>query len=286
MTYQVSRRQLLSGNSIKLQAAAHKPRVMLRVVCITLILAAGCASQTENPSEITLSFESAKANFADWPSRTIENSKDTFFRADNMTVLLLAGGASIAMHEGNADRDIAEHFEKHGAFHGFGDESLNLIGHPATHLAATGIYYVISAHNQDELHAERAWTMMTALSLTSVTTMGLKAVRDNEAPNGKDWAWPSGHASSSFTVASVLDEFYGPKVGVPAYALASLVSYRMLDTGDHWASDVVFGASLGWVVGHTFAGKHKQLEIAGFRVLPYAGNTNSQAVGVTLIKQF
>ena len=110
--------------------------------------------------------------------------------------------------------------------------------------------------------------------------------RSNDTPNGKRWAWPSGHTASSFTVASVLDEFYGPKVGIPAYVTAGLVGYRMMDTGDHWASDVVFGATLGWVVGHTVAGKHKKLEIAGFRVLPYLANTNSSAMGISLVKEF
>jgi hypothetical protein len=34
----------------------------------------------------------------------------------------------------------------------------------------------------------------------------------------------SGHAASSFTVASMLDEYYGPNVGIPAYVLALLFS--------------------------------------------------------------
>jgi hypothetical protein len=60
----------------------------------------------------------------------------------------------------------------------------------------------------------------------------------------------------------------------------------MMDTGDHWASDVVFGATLGWVVGHTVAGKHKELEIAGFKVLPYTGYTKGSVLGISLVKQF
>jgi hypothetical protein len=38
----------------------------------------------------------------------------------------------------------------------------------------------------------------------------------------------------------------------------------MMDSHDHWASDVLFGGTLGYIVGHTVAGKHKQLELAGF----------------------
>jgi hypothetical protein len=175
---------------------------------------------------------------------------------------------------------------KHPSLHGFEDESLNVLGHPATHFGATTLWYFLSAENEDDLNRQRAWTMRTALSLTWVATMGLKLARNNETPNGKDYAWPSGHTSSSFTVASVLDEFYGPKVGIPAYIAASAVAYRMMDTGDHWASDVVFGATLGWVVGHTVAGRHKKLEIAGFDIVPYVGQTEESKTGIGFLKRF
>ena len=260
----------------------------LGIVCTYSILAVGCATQdqTERPSQKHYFLESAKADVANFPGKVIQGSKDTFFNKNNLTALLLAGGASISMHNSDADKNIAENFERHNSLHGFVDESFNIIGSPGAHFAVTGLWYAISADEQDVFNRERAMTMMTALSITGITTVGLKAIRDNDTPNGQRWAWPSGHTSSSFTVAAVLDEFYGPKVGIPAYALASLVAYRMMDTGDHWASDVVFGATLGWVVGHTVAGKHKALEIAGFKVLPYAGGVNGPAMGVSLVRRF
>ncbi|MHC4555803.1 MAG: phosphatase PAP2 family protein [Planctomycetota bacterium] len=289
--------------------------ILLRIMCAGLVLAAGCANtsplvpdinthacceskspqqefdksltnKTESASQEPLWLKSAKADLTKWPDRLIKDSKDSFLRTDNMTTLLLAGGISIAMHNSDADKNIAEHFEEHQSLHNFWDESLNVIGHPATHFAATGLWYGLSAEDQDDLNKERASTMITALSVTWLATMGLKIARNNESPNGKDWAWPSGHTSSSFAVASVLDEFYGPKVGIPAYALASLVAYRMMDTSDHWASDIVFGATLGWIVGHTIAGKHKKLELAGFDVLPYMGTSDEPVIGVSLVKKF
>ncbi len=233
--------------------------------------------------------EATTSNLGDWPKRIIEDSKESFLRPDNLSIMLLAGGASVALHSSGADKKMAENFNKHSIFHGFPDESLNIIGHPWTQFGASALWYAISRKSQDEFNRKRAEAMIAALSVTGVATFSLKAIRDNETPNGKDWAWPSGHAASSFTVASMLDEFYGPKVGVPAYALASVIAYRMLDTGDHWTSDVVFGAAIGWVVGHTFADRHKQLEIAGFKVLPYTAYTpadNGTVVGVNLVKRF
>ena len=75
-------------------------------------------------------------------------------------------------------------------------------------------------------------------------------------------------------------------MGLPAYAVAGLVAWRMMDDGDHWASDVLFGATLGWVVGHTVARRHASLEIAGFEVLPYFGNDETPAIGISLAREF
>jgi hypothetical protein len=285
----------------------------LRLFCSYLILTAGCATNSRTPpppntinkrsekppqsanktqenSEKCLLFEMAKQDFGNFPTTLLQNSKDTFLAKDNMIALSLAGGASIIMNQ-DADDEIAEHYERHRSFRNFKDESLYVIGHPGTHFAIAGIWYALSVENQDRLNPdtinhERSLTMINALFLTWATTGTLKIARNNETPNGESFAWPSGHTSSSFTVASVLDEFYGPKVGIPAYAIASLVGYRMIDTGDHWASDVVFGATLGWIVGHTVAGKHKELEIAGFKILPYIPTGGVPSAGIRLLKQF
>lgn len=258
----------------------------LGVAFVALILAGGCANQSNDLSETGNFFEYVGRDLVNLPGRILEDSNDTFLKKGNMTALLLAGGASIAMHNTDADDNINDNFRRHRVFRDFTDESLDIIGNPGTHFAVTGLWYALSADRQDKFNRERALTMMSALSVNGLATLGLKAIRDNKCPNGKKWGWPSGHTSSSFTVASVLDEFYGPKVGIPAYALASVVGCRMMDAGDHWGSDVVFGATLGWVVGHTIAGKHKELEIAGFKVLPYAGGAQSHAMGVSLVKRF
>ncbi len=294
----------------------------LAFVCAVLFLATGCANQSSNLSPASSSSKSvttSTANVPDktanspkeglegmsetsnyileavigdignWPKRIVEDSRESCLRPDNLAILLMAGGASVVLHNSGVDDKVADNFRDHHSFHGFTDEGLNVAGHPWTHLGFAALWYANSKKNQDNFNLERAKAMIAALSVTNVVTFGLKAIRHNDTPNGKDWAWPSGHASSSFTVASMLDEFYGPNVGIPAYLLASLISYRMLDTGDHWTSDVVFGAALGWVVGHTFADRQKQLEIAGFKVLPYTNYvpaTNDTVMGVNLVKRF
>ena len=219
------------------------------------------------------------------PSDVFEGSKLTLSKKENLVILGLAGAASIVMNQG-ADDDAESYFDRHEIFPGFSDRALKALGNPGFHFAATGLWYAFSVNNNDDLNKQRSWTMLKALSVTGLATVGLKAIRNNETPVGDDWAWPSGHTSSSFTVASVLHEFYGLEVGIPAYAAASLVGLRMMDQGDHWASDVVFGAALGWVVGHTIASEDKKAEIAGFKVVPFSSCTNRPTTGIALVKRF
>lgn len=221
-----------------------------------------------------------------FPKVILDDARKTYFNSHNLILLLMAGGGSIALQD-KADETIAGHFERHRSFPQDLDKFTDLAGNPGIHFAAAGIWYWMAANNKDDLNIQRSWVMTRALAVTGATTLLLKGTVQNHTPNGKDWAWPSGHTSSSFCVASVLDEFYGPGIGIPAYLAASFVGYRMMDSGDHWASDVLFGGVLGYVVGHAIAGEHKQLEIAGFQVLPLISPYRDRPVaGVTLAKEF
>jgi hypothetical protein len=221
-----------------------------------------------------------------FPSRFLCDANETFSKSNNIAALLLAGGASVALHNTDADRNLNDNFDRHRAFDDTTDKIFNYAGNPGVHLGAAGLWYIWSQSNEDKLNQERALTMLSALAVTDAVTFGLKGIVNNDRPNGDDFSFPSGHTASSFCVASVLDEYYGPQVGVPAYIGASLVAWRMMDSGDHWASDVLFGGTLGYIVGHTVAGKHKQLEIAGFKIQPMMALGANPVTGISLVKRF
>ena len=221
------------------------------------------------------------------PQFIVEEDKEIVSNSDYVTAILLAGGGSIALHSSGADSKIADGFEDKQILSKFTDEMTYFLGGPGFHFAATGLWYLMSESSGDAVNNERAWTMLKALSVTGATTLGMKLIRNNDTPNGKPLAWPSGHTSSSFTVAAVLDELYGPEIGVPAYVGAGFVGYRMMESGDHWASDVLFGAVLGYVVGHHIAGKYEAVKVAGFKVVPFSEATrDGAAMGVRLVKRF
>jgi len=86
-----------------------------------------------------------------------------------------------------------------------------------------------------------AKTIVTSFGVTHV----LKRVVDKPRPNGGDHAWPSGHTSSAFTGAAVLQIRHGWTVGIPAYLLAGYVGWTRVyvDAHDYW--DFLGGAIIG-----------------------------------------
>jgi membrane-associated phospholipid phosphatase len=88
------------------------------------------------------------------------------------------------------------------------------------------------------------------ISAVSWTYVAKFAV-NRDRPNGEARSFPSGHASSTFATAMVLQEHYGWKMGVPFFAIATYTAASRVADNKHWASDVVFGAFVGMTAGRT-----------------------------------
>lgn len=65
-------------------------------------------------------------------------------------------------------------------------------------------------------------------------------------------SFPSGHTSNSFLTATIAQEVYGSKAGIPAYVLACVTGLSRIHDDKHYLSDVIFGAALGIAVGKGF----------------------------------
>lgn len=64
------------------------------------------------------------------------------------------------------------------------------------------------------------------------------------------YSFPSGHATSAFSVATVIAEHSKEfLVHVTAYGLASLVAMSRIHKNKHWLSDVFIGSAIGYFVG-------------------------------------
>ena len=65
------------------------------------------------------------------------------------------------------------------------------------------------------------------------------------------YSFPSGHAAITFASATVLQQHLGWKAAVPTYALATYVAASRLHDNRHFLSDVVFGSTVGIIVGRS-----------------------------------
>jgi len=92
------------------------------------------------------------------------------------------------------------------------------------------------------------------------------AALDNDQKGGF-WkggnSFPSGHATSSFSVATVFAYEYRDHIAVPitAYALASAVSVSRLSARQHWFSDIFVGGATGFLLGRYVYKKHHDPEL-------------------------
>jgi membrane-associated phospholipid phosphatase len=110
-----------------------------------------------------------------------------------------------------------------------------------------------------------AEAMLDALIVSSV----VKTVTARNRPNAPNEAghffsggnsFPSGHAISTWALASVVAHEYSDHKFVPiaAYGLATLVTAARFGAQQHYASDLVAGAVAGWFIGRYVYNTHEE----------------------------
>jgi membrane-associated phospholipid phosphatase len=203
------------------------------------------------------------------------------FSYENALTLLAAGGLSFAFHE-TLDENVADYTADHPNRWGKVQDVIGGIGNPLHHLAVASGMYAYSLLCDDVEANELGKSLFNATAIATVSATLLKFAANTERPNGDSHGWPSGHTASSVAFAAVLHEYYGPCVGLPAYALAGLVAWERIDDREHDPSDVVFGAALGYVIGRTVACQHGA-RFCGLRFEPYVdASTGASGVAAQL----
>lgn len=205
------------------------------------------------------------------PRELWHDTKRTFWNPTNAIILITAGGVSVALRP-EVDDDIEDYYEDHHTMSKGWRDTFGVLGNPALHFVMAGGWYLAGQQMQSAKTYEVGKTLFSALIINGVSTSALKLAACTDSPNGEAFGWPSGHTSSAFTVAAVMHQAYGPLVGIPLYGVAGMVGLARLDDREHHFSDVVFGAALGLVVGHTVASGHRP-QIFGGDLIPYADPT-------------
>lgn len=89
--------------------------------------------------------------------------------------------------------------------------------------------------------------------------------------SGNHLSFPSGHASTAWSVATVIATEYDDNWLVPpaAYTIATMVSLARMNDAEHWASDVFFSSATGYFIGKALTKWHKDDAYGRLTMLPY-----------------
>jgi membrane-associated phospholipid phosphatase len=182
--------------------------------------------------------------FADFYSEQIEPLKARAFDSTSQKILATGLGSmwlaqtqdSQARHQYNHNQTISEETADYGdnfARYGIG---------PA--IALGQLYF---DRSNGISHAR-------ALISTELVTIALKNTIQRRRPNGaNNVSMPSGHTSTAFATATALTYSYGWKAGIWAYPLATFVGLSRMADDNHWLSDTVAGAFIGFWMGRASA---------------------------------
>ena len=199
---------------------------------------------------------------------------------DNLLILgagLVAGGL---VNGFGADTVANDFFVADERLPGGGTGALDTIGSgQVLYPAAIATYFLGRALGQPKVRSTGA-KLFQGLLITGVVVQVTKKLAGRVRPDDRSaTSFPSGHTADSFTIATILQFDYGWKVGVPAYALAGLIGAARLDSNRHFLSDVIVGATIGFVVGRTVAGR---LERRGIHVSFIDAPLGGAGIGVEM----
>ncbi len=88
-------------------------------------------------------------------------------------------------------------------------------------------------------------------------------------------SFPSGHTTAAFAIATVFARQYQRHFWVPPllYSLATMTAVSRINDNVHWASDVVFGAALGYFTASALHKMHLSDKGSQLSVRPLIGST-------------
>jgi membrane-associated phospholipid phosphatase len=191
----------------------------------------------------------------------IQNLGTDFGNLPTSTNAAIAGvGAlgAIAVHRYDAPiaawvtKQPASSYTKFGNFTGNGFTEAGL---------AIGTYAIGKlTHDDEAIHMGSDF--IRGQLLNGIFTEALKFGVNRTRPTGSNHSFPSGHTSATFTTAAILEAHFGWAVGAAAYAAGGFVGWCRIRDNQHFLTDVIVGAAVGIVSGHTVtAGHHRPRQV-------------------------
>jgi membrane-associated phospholipid phosphatase len=162
-------------------------------------------------------------------------------------VPLMIGGAATGI-VAPFDHDIRDHV-------GIGESSAigkvgSVLGGPALVFPTVGSLLIWGQYSENNRFHSFTYSLAQAAVINEGLVDGLKyTIRRTRPDKSENISFPSGHAATSFMIASVVQRYYGWKAGIIGYSAATFIAFSRIREDKHWASDVTAGVTLGYIVG-------------------------------------
>lgn len=157
--------------------------------------------------------------------------------------------------------------------------------------------FLLGKATRNEHVKESGVLALAALGHTQVVVFTFKQMTNRRRPlpdrsSGGFWdggdSFPSGHAATSFAVATVFAYEYHEHLIVPitAYGLATLVSISRVSAQRHWVSDIAVGGCTGFLIGRFVYKQHHNPALPGSPVKKAIPNVAFSTRGVKMAWEF
>lgn len=208
-------------------------------------------------------------------------------RKDDLKWLLpLAAGTAFAL---SSDQGMSDAVTDSGTGRSISGV-VSHIGAGYTTLAVPGTMFLLGRLKDNDQLTSTGLMGLEAVLHTELVVSTLKLATGRHRPDSHDSsdfgkggdAFPSGHAAKSWALATVIAHQYEnkPLVRWTAYGLAAAVSASRVTADRHFASDVLIGSTLGYLIGRHVVDRSKKGR--GLVFMPYLRPSRNE-YGVNLI---
>jgi hypothetical protein len=234
----------------RISVLAVAPSCAFVIACASVSRAEDVAKPS---SEAEVSSDSAVWTYNPWEN--LKGGARHLF--DDRNRWTLAGGAAALLGARALDEEANDYFAHKNRLGGADHLGNDILGTGVPGVLIGAGFWIYGDLTGQGYESQAGQAQIETLFVTAIFTSVLKASVNRERPDSADhFSFPSGHTSTVFASATALEEFYGWKVGVPAYLLGVLTGMSRMSEQKHWLSDTVGGALIGMLVGHAFARQH------------------------------
>ncbi len=243
-------------------------KVSVAVVLVTMSAARLASAQTAGPlripdaaSHVVASEPSTTTSEAATPLqpqllqpvnpslfKSVGRDFTSFFSTDTAKIVgaFAVAGLSVRPIDSASVEDTGERLS-----HGFA--RVGNVGGSLMFQAGAGLAtYVVGRATGNPAIASLGGDLVRAQLLSQTIVQATKFAVGRQRPDGSNGlSFPSGHSASAFATATVIQQHFGWRAGIPAYGFAGLVGASRMASSKHYLSDVLIGAGIGIAAGRT-----------------------------------